>query len=161
MLLLGCKFTQYTRIQRTIDLQHEVHGLDVLLDNSNKNSVCKVCRCYLMSSLDQCTEWPQNNLDIYNVNATKIHALQVSLRVPNFNPFHSPAGLVWVTGHFETSAPNDTKWPWTLPGQTYPMILDPILFQTTQVPNCNLFLALRLDVCNISEMFDSRNWPQC
>ncbi len=40
-------------------------------------------------------------------------------RVPGFIPFHSTASRFRVTGHFETSAQNDPKWPqpfsWYLP----------------------------------------------
>ncbi len=35
-------------------------------------------------------------------------------QVPNPNPFCFMTSRFWVTEHFETSAPTDSKWPWTL-----------------------------------------------
>ncbi len=68
---------------------------------------------------DKCTEWPQNDLEPYKFKCTP-YIYNYCPRVLNFTPFRSTTTIFQHTGHFETSAPYDPKWPWTLQGQRYP-----------------------------------------
>ena len=68
---------------------------------------------------DKCTEWPQTDLEPYKFKGTP-YMLLVSAS-PKFYSISLYETHFWVIGHFETSAPNDPKWPWTLQGQMYPI----------------------------------------
>ncbi len=70
----------------------------------------------------KCTKWPQNNLEHQEVKGTPYTSYKYS-RVPEFGSFCSTASQFQVTGHFETSAPNDLKWPWTIRDQRYPIYI--------------------------------------
>ncbi len=45
--------------------------------------------------------------------------IKITPRITNFTPFHCMASHHRVTDHFETNAPNDPKYPWTVIGQRY------------------------------------------
>ena len=49
-----------------------------------------------------------------------------------FTPFHSTTRCFQVTVHFETKAPNDPKWSWTLQGHRYPIYVLVVSLH----PNC-------------------------
>ncbi len=85
----------------------------------SKRVFCQI-PLYMISSFDRWIQWPQNDLETVKINATSYFYYKYPSS-PNFNPFHSMASSVWVTGQFDTSAPNDSKWPLTLSGQRYPI----------------------------------------
>ncbi len=62
---------------------------------------------------DNCTESPKMTLK--TTRSMLPDECNTSIpRVPNINLFHSTASHSWVTGHFETSALNDSNWDWAL-----------------------------------------------
>ena len=57
---------------------------------------------------DNCTEWPQHDLEHQKFKGTSYTYYYYS-RLPDFTPFYSTANSFPVTSHFETSAPNDLQ----------------------------------------------------
>ncbi len=75
----------------------------VLLQGQPLSSCKTVCT-------DNCTEWLETTLNVTRLKVRHIHCMcyyYPRLPIANFTP-----AVTWVTGHFETSALNDTKWPW-------------------------------------------------
>ena len=69
--------------------------------------------------------------------------------------FCSTNSCFWVTGHFEISAPNNPKWPWTLKGQMYPYYIQIITIHKSQ---SSLNFALRLAVFELQAILRQLHW---
>ena len=64
-------------------------------------------------------------------------------QVPNLTPFCSTVTRFRVTCHFEQSAPNDSKWHWTLKGH---------------VPNIYIYMIPKLQVTNFTSFCSTFCW---
>ncbi len=159
------------------------------LANSRANNICNFVQILLDTKCEalQCEVhlWDDcklSNLESYMVNATpftSFYVLKVSFeykaKLQCVSLYDQP-GLE-ITCHFETGAPNDSKWPWTPSGQMhttylvlelqspilhpfhstgypFPRYLQFSIFPLTAMPNFNLFSFLISEFQEVSFV-----WP--
>ena len=79
-------------------------------------------------------------------------------RVPNFTPFRYTTSHFSVTGHFEKSAPNDPKWPWTL--EHYQLKCTPYVLLVSLIPKFH-YVLLYSQPLRYRVVWDKcTEWPQ-
>ncbi len=78
---------------------------------------------------------------ILKVQSYPIYVFLYYPRLPKFNLFRYTTISVWVTGHFETSVPNDLKWTLTIQGQRSE-VHHICHTRNTRVRNFNMFCSM-------------------